>query len=108
MPKTYVIIGAIAAGTSAAAKIRRSEEDAEILIYDMDKYISYGTCGLPYFVSGTIKHMSSLLVNTEKNFEKRFNLKVFSRHKVTAVDTEQENCKSKGIKHRQGIYPKLG
>ncbi|MCG9479332.1 MAG: FAD-dependent oxidoreductase [Actinomycetia bacterium] len=93
MPKTYVIIGAIAAGTSAAAKIRRSDEDAEILIYDMDKYISYGTCGLPYFVSGTIKHMSSLLVNTVENFEKRFNLKVFSRHKVTAVDTDKKIVK---------------
>ena len=46
-----IIIGAISAGTSAAAKIRRKSEDAEIVIYGKDKYISYGTCGLPYYIS---------------------------------------------------------
>ena len=50
-----IIIGAVAAGTSAAAKIRRKSESAEIVMYEKDSYISYGTCGLPYFVSEKIK-----------------------------------------------------
>ena len=58
-----VIIGGIAAGTAAAAKCRRQDEDLEIIIYEKDKYISYGTCGLPYFVSGKIENISKLLIN---------------------------------------------
>ena len=69
-----VIIGGIAAGTAAAAKCRRQDEDLEIIIYEKDKYISYGTCGLPYFVSGKIENISKLLINTSENFSKRFNI----------------------------------
>ncbi|HAJ95101.1 MAG TPA: hypothetical protein DCP02_02595, partial [Actinobacteria bacterium] len=56
--KRILIIGGIAAGTSAAAKCRRKNEEVEIVIYEKDKYISYGTCGLPYYVSGKIKNIN--------------------------------------------------
>ncbi|MDD3776960.1 MAG: FAD-dependent oxidoreductase [Actinomycetota bacterium] len=97
MATTYVIIGAIAAGTSAAAKIRRASEDARIIMFDKDRYISYGTCGLPYYVSGTINHMSRLLINTVKNFEKRFNLKVYTRHEVTQINLEDKTLAAKDL-----------
>lgn len=81
-----IIIGAIAAGTSAAAKIRRESEEVEIVIYERDKYISYGTCGLPYFVSGEIKKIENLIINTVERFEKRLNLKVNVLHEVTGIE----------------------
>ena len=55
-----LIIGAVAAGTSAAAKARRNDENAEIVIYDMDGDISYSGCGMPYFVGGRLKHVDDL------------------------------------------------
>jgi len=81
-----IIIGAVAAGTSAAAKIKRKSESAEIVIYEKDSYISYGTCGLPYFVSDKIKDIDNLIVNTPEHFEKRFNLKVKTLHEVVGID----------------------
>lgn len=86
MGDKIIIIGGIAAGTSAAAKIRRKNEEAEIVLYEMDRYISYGTCGLPYYVSGKIKSLGKILINTTQLFEKRFNLKVKTRHEVTMID----------------------
>ncbi len=81
-----IIIGAIAAGTSAAAKIRRENKEAEIVLYEKDRYISYGTCGLPYFISGEIEKIENLIVNTAENFEKMFNLKVNVLHEVTGIE----------------------
>lgn len=84
-----IIIGAVAAGTAAAVKIRRHSEDTEVVIYEKDKYISYGTCGLPYFVSGEIERIEKLIVNTRERFEKRFNLKVNVFHEVTGIEPEK-------------------
>lgn len=63
------------------------------MIYERDRYISYGTCGLPYFVSGKIKNIERLIINTKDFFEKRFNLKVNILHEVTKIEPE------KGIVH---------
>ncbi|MCL6087246.1 MAG: FAD-dependent oxidoreductase, partial [Actinobacteria bacterium] len=62
--KKVIIIGGVAAGTSAAARLRRMTEDIEITLYEKYKYISYATCGLPYFVSGKIQNVNELLVST--------------------------------------------
>ncbi|HEY4695813.1 MAG TPA: FAD-dependent oxidoreductase [Candidatus Hydromicrobium sp.] len=93
-----IIIGAVAAGTSAAVKIRRQSEDAEIVIYEKDSYISYGTCGLPYFVSGEIERIEDLIVNTEERFEKRFNLKVNVLHDVTRIEPEKNQIYIRDLK----------
>jgi NADPH-dependent 2,4-dienoyl-CoA reductase/sulfur reductase-like enzyme/rhodanese-related sulfurtransferase len=92
-----IIIGAVAAGTSAAAKIRRKSESAEIVIYEKDSYISYGTCGLPYFVSEKIKNVHRLVVNTVERFEKRFNLKVRTLHEVTRIDPVKKQILVKNL-----------
>lgn len=92
-----IIIGAISAGTSAAVKIRRKSEDAEIVIYEKDRYMSYGTCGLPYFISGKIESISKLIINTKKNFEKRFNLKVNTLHEVTRIEPERNQVYVKNL-----------
>jgi NADPH-dependent 2,4-dienoyl-CoA reductase/sulfur reductase-like enzyme/rhodanese-related sulfurtransferase len=88
--KRIIIIGGIAAGTAAAAKCRRMDERLEIVLYEKDKYISYGTCGLPYFVSGKIKSINKLLINTPEHFAKRFNVDVRTRHEVQKIIPEDK------------------
>ena len=91
--KKVIIIGAVAAGTSAAAKLRRLSEDIDITIYEKDKYISYASCGLPYFVSGKISSMDDLLVNSVDSFSKRFNLDIRIMHEVTDIDPKKKSIK---------------
>jgi NADPH-dependent 2,4-dienoyl-CoA reductase/sulfur reductase-like enzyme len=88
--KRILVIGGIAAGTAAAAKCRRKDEELEIVIYERDKYISYGTCGLPYFVSGKIKNINKLLINTPELFSIRFNIEVETRHQVQKIIPESK------------------
>jgi len=105
-----VIIGGIAAGTSAAAKCRRQDEDLEIIIYEKDKYISYGTCGLPYFVSGKIANMNKLLINTPQRFSKRFNIGVRTEHEVLSIDPENNKILVRNMKNNKEFedhYDKL-
>ncbi|MBM3713010.1 MAG: hypothetical protein FJW56_06195, partial [Actinobacteria bacterium] len=83
--KRIIIIGGVASGTCAAAKARRKSEAAEIVIYEKYKYISYGTCGLPYFVSGSIADIEKLIINTVELFEKRFNVRVNTLHEVLEI-----------------------
>lgn len=93
-----VIIGGVAAGTSAAVKARRKSEEAEIVIYEKYKYVSYGTCGLPYFVSGKINDIGSLIINTVQQFEKRFNIKVNVLHEVTEIYPGSKTIKVKDLR----------
>lgn len=105
-----VIIGGIAAGTSAAAKCRRQDEELEIIIYEKDKYISYGTCGLPYFVSGKIANMNKLLINTPQRFSKRFNIGVRTEHEVLSVDPENKKILVRDLENNKEFedhYDKL-
>jgi len=90
-----IIIGGIAAGTSAAVKARRKSEDVQITIYEKYKYISYGTCGLPYFVSGKITDIEKLIINTVQQFEKRFNIKVNIMHEVINIDSKEKSILAK-------------
>jgi NADPH-dependent 2,4-dienoyl-CoA reductase/sulfur reductase-like enzyme/rhodanese-related sulfurtransferase len=93
-----IIIGGIAAGTSAAVKARRKSEDLEITIYEKDSFISYGTCGLPYYVSGKIPEINSLIINTIRGFEKRFNIKVKTLHEVLSINPYEKNILVKDLK----------
>lgn len=92
-----IIIGGIAAGTSAAVKARRKSEDAQITIYEKYKYISYGTCGLPYFVSGKITDIDNLIINTVQQFEQRFNIKANVMHEVINIDSKEKNILVKNL-----------
>jgi len=81
-----VIVGAVAAGASAAAKARRCDEDAEIILFEKGSDISYATCGLPYYLSGVIPRRQSLLVTRAEFFAKRFNVQVRTGQEVTEID----------------------
>jgi NADPH-dependent 2,4-dienoyl-CoA reductase/sulfur reductase-like enzyme/rhodanese-related sulfurtransferase len=81
-----VIVGGVAAGASAAAKARRCSEEAEIIMFEKGRDISYATCGLPYYLSGVIKNRRRLLVTQAEFFRKRFNVDVRTNQEVVKID----------------------
>lgn len=81
----HVIIGGVAGGATAAARIRRADETAQIVMIEKGKYISYANCGLPYYIGGTIADRSKLFVQTPESFGKRFNVDVRVENEVMAL-----------------------
>ena len=86
----YIIIGAVAGGASTAARLRRMDEKAEILIFEKGEYISYANCGLPYYIGNVIKDRNQLFVQTAASFNQRFNIDVRVMTEVTAIDPLQK------------------
>lgn len=82
----YLIVGGVAGGATAAARIRRNTEDAEIILFEKGKYISYANCGLPYYVGGVIENRDNLFVQTPEAFGRRFNIDVRVNSEVTGID----------------------
>lgn len=80
-----IIIGAVAAGSKAAAKAKRLNPELDIIIYTEDTNISYSACGMPYYIGGEFEDYHRLIEYSVKNFEKDFNLKIFTRHRVTKI-----------------------
>ena len=83
----HIIIGGVAGGATAAARIRRADESAEIVLIEKGKYISYANCGLPYYVGGIIKEREKLFVQTPESFGCRFNIDVRVENEVVGIDT---------------------
>lgn len=83
-----VIIGGVAGGMSAATRLRRLMDDAEIIIFEKGPFVSFANCGLPYYVSGEIAARDALLVQTPESLKARFDLDVRPMHEVTAISTE--------------------
>lgn len=83
----HIIIGGVAGGATAAARIRRADEKAEILLVEKGKYISYANCGLPYYIGGVIADREKLFVQTPASFGKRFNVDVRINTEAVAIDT---------------------
>ncbi|RKD15308.1 CoA-disulfide reductase [Pelobium manganitolerans] len=82
----YIIIGAVAGGASTAARLRRLDEHAEIVIFEKGQYISYANCGLPYYIGNVIKDRNKLFVQTATSFAARFNVDVRVSTEVTAIN----------------------
>lgn len=97
----HVIIGGVAGGATAAARIRRADESAEIILLEKGKYISYANCGLPYYIGGVIADRDKLFVQTPEGFGKRFNIDVRVENEVTAIDTA---AKTVTVKKADGAY----
>ncbi len=81
-----VIIGGVAGGATAAARLRRLDEKAEIIIFERSGYVSYANCGLPYYIGGEIKRRSSLTLQTHASFKSRFNIDVRVGSEVIRID----------------------
>ncbi|KAF1297513.1 CoA-disulfide reductase [Enterococcus sp. JM4C] len=86
-----VIIGGVAGGMSAATRLRRLMEDAEIIVFEKGPYVSFANCGLPYFVSEEIKTRDSLIVQTPEALAARFQLDVRPHHEVLAIDSKNHS-----------------
>ena len=85
-----VIIGGVAGGATAAARIRRLKEDAEIIILEKTGYISYANCGLPYYIGGIIEDSNNLTLQTPQSFKKRFNIDVRVNNEVILVNSDEK------------------
>ena len=81
-----VIIGGVAGGATAAARLRRLDESAEIIIFERSGYVSYANCGLPYYIGGEIKRKSALTLQTPGSFKARFNIDVRVNSEVVKID----------------------
>jgi NADPH-dependent 2,4-dienoyl-CoA reductase/sulfur reductase-like enzyme len=92
-----IVIGAVAAGTSAAAKARRGDKDAEIVIYERDVDISYSGCGLPYFIGGRIESVQTITPRDSAFFKKKYNVDVKIRHEVLNIDAEAGTVRVKDL-----------
>ena len=105
-----LIIGAVAAGTSAAAKARRNSEDAEIVIYEKDSDISYSGCGMPYYLGGHMESADELTPRDPAFFKSKYNVDVLIRHEVVSIDPEQKQITVKNLQTEAvftDIYDKL-
>lgn len=89
----YLIIGGVAGGATAAARIRRIDEKAEIIMFEKGKYISYANCGLPYYIGGTIAEREKLFLQTPASFGGRFNIDVRVENEVLYIDSKSKNVK---------------
>ena len=92
-----IIIGGVAGGATAASRIRRLNETAQITIYEKSGYISYANCGLPYYLGGVIKDKNALILQTPYSFLKRYNIDVFVSHEVIKVDTKDKKVYVKNL-----------
>jgi len=90
----YIIVGAVAGGASTAARLRRMDEKAEIVIFEKGEYMSYANCGLPYYIGDVIKDRNKLFVQTAAAFNQRFNIDVRIRTEVISIDTSKKTIRA--------------
>lgn len=88
-----VIVGGVAGGATAGTRIRRLDENAEIVIYERTGYISYANCGLPYYIGGVIKNGGDLTLQTPKNMWDRYRIQVNVRHEVMEINPENKTLR---------------
>lgn len=88
MSRTIVIIGGVAGGASAAARLRRLNENDEIIMYERGEHISFANCGLPYYIGETITSRDKLLIQSPQAMRNRFGIDVRTQIEVTAIDRE--------------------
>ncbi|RKD34204.1 CoA-disulfide reductase [Thermohalobacter berrensis] len=97
MSKKVLIVGGVAGGASTAARLRRMDEDAEIIMFERGEYISFANCGLPYYIGGTIKERDALLVQTPEKMKARFNIDVRVKNEVIKIDKEKKEVEVKDL-----------
>src|ERR1043165_7767331 len=88
MKRRILIIGGVAGGASCAARLRRLDEQAEIIIFERGSYVSFANCGLPYYVGDVIRDEGDLTVADAEMFQKRFNIEVRLQSEVVSINCE--------------------
>lgn len=97
MPNRIVIVGGVAGGASAAARLRRLDEKAEIILFERGEFISFANCGLPYYIGDVIKEKEKLLVQTPEAMRARFNIDVRVFSEVTSIDRKNKTVTVKNL-----------
>jgi len=97
MAKKVLVVGGVAGGAACAARLRRLDERAQIVIFERGPYVSYANCGLPYYVGGAIPHEHSLLVMTPELWRRRFNVEVRTSHEVVAIDRARRHIEVRDL-----------
>ena len=92
-----VIIGGVAGGATAAARLRRLDEQAEIVVFERSGYVSYANCGLPYYIGGVIEDPEALTLQTPESFFARFRVNMRVRHEVTALHPDRKTVSVKNL-----------
>ena len=98
MSRKVVIVGGVAGGATALARLRRLDESAEIVLFERGEYISFANCGLPYYIGGAIEERDALLVSTPETIMKKYNVDVRNLSEVTRINREEKTVDVKNIK----------
>lgn len=93
----YLIIGGVAGGATIAARLRRMDEKANIILFERGKYVSYANCGLPYYIGDTINNREKLFVQTAKGFTDRFRIDIRTEQEVTAIRPDKKEVEIKNL-----------
>lgn len=105
-----VIVGGVAGGATAAARIRRLDEKAEVVVFERTNYVSYANCGLPYYIGETITDKEELTLQTPESFWKRFRINIKVRHEVEKINVERKTITVKNLENGESFeegYDKL-
>jgi NADPH-dependent 2,4-dienoyl-CoA reductase/sulfur reductase-like enzyme len=97
MATKLVIVGGVAGGATAAARARRLDEQAEIIVFERGEHISFANCGLPYYIGQVIKKRDHLLVTTAEALRTRYNIDVRNFAEVTAIDRQNKKISVKNL-----------
>ena len=100
----FVVIGGVAAGMSAASKARRLRPDWPIIVYEQGSHVSYGACGLPYYLSGVIPDYRKMIIRDPEYFLKKMQIQVHVRHRVLAIDIESKKVLVKNLDTGETFY----
>jgi|LSQX01.1.fsa_nt_gb NADPH-dependent 2,4-dienoyl-CoA reductase/sulfur reductase-like enzyme/peroxiredoxin family protein/TusA-related sulfurtransferase/rhodanese-related sulfurtransferase len=91
--KKVLIVGGVAGGATAVARLRRLDQQAEIILFERGEYISYANCGLPYYIGGVIENRDNLLVTTKETFEARYHIDIRPENEVLTVDPKEKTVR---------------
>ena len=100
-----IIVGGVAGGATAAARIRRLDEHARIIVFERTAYISYANCGLPYYIGDVITDPNELTLQTPESFFRRFNIDVRVLNEVTSIDPDRKTVTVKDLKSGKQNLP---
>ncbi len=101
MNKKIIIVGGVAGGATAAARLRRLDEHAQIILFERGEYISFANCGLPYYIGNVIKNRNKLTLQTPESFKERLNIDVRIRSEVTKIHRDR---KAVEVTHEGRVY----
>ncbi|NMW84961.1 FAD-dependent oxidoreductase [Peptoniphilus sp. AGMB00490] len=88
-----IVVGGVAGGATAIARLRRLDENAEILLLERGKYVSFANCGLPYYIGGAIEERDSLFVTTKESIEDKYNIEIRTENEVLSIDKENKRVR---------------